>query len=153
MKHGKILFVCTANICRSPMAEALFKDIINKDSETAGNSFEVRSAGISNTNGSDASDQALLIMREKGIDMSRHKSRMINRDIVEWADLVFCMEAEQLKSLQQSFPDARDKLHLLTEYCGSSGDITDPSGQPTRDFEACAGQLEDLLGTLLEKMK
>ena len=153
MNHGRILFVCAANICRSPMAEALFKDMVKNDGEIAWNCLEARSAGISNTRGSDASDQALLVMRERGIDMSRHRSRPVDRDILEWADVVLCMEAGHLHTLQQSFPDLANKLYLLAEYCGGSGDIADPSGRPTSAFEACAGQLEGLLADLLGKIK
>jgi protein-tyrosine-phosphatase len=153
MKNAKILFVCTANICRSPMAEALLKDFVKKDGETSGSTVEVRSAGISNTSGADASDQALFVMREKGIDISRHKSRGINRETVEWADLVLCMEAEQLNSLRRSYPEAWNKIHLLAEYCGRGGDIVDPSGKATAAFEACATQLEQLVVALVEKIR
>lgn len=153
MRQDRILFVCAANICRSPMAEALCKDIIKKAGEADGNSIEARSAGISNVNGADASDQALMVLRERGIDMSRHKSRVVDQDIVDWADLVLCMEMEQLKSLQHSFPGDSAKLHLLAEYCGSKGDISDPSGKPTGDYEDCARQLEVLVTSLVRKMR
>lgn len=152
MKQERILFICTANVCRSPMAEALCKDIIKKDGKSGGNPIEVRSAGISNINGADASDQALLVLRERGIDMSRHKSRVIDQDFIDWADLVLCMEAEQLNNLRHSFPADYPKLHLLSEYCGSEGDISDPSGKPTGAYEECARQLEFLLTTLMRKM-
>lgn len=152
MKYNSILFVCAANICRSPMAEGLFKDLLKKNGLT-GNSIAARSAGIGNTHGSDASDQAIHVMREKGLDISRHKARTINQEIVDGSDLVLCMSEEQTNSLRHSFPEAKEKFYLLTEFCGSRGDVEDPSGRPTRAFEECAGQLEGLLEVLLEKIR
>ena len=152
MKHNKILFVCAANICRSPMAEYLLRDSLRKDGAT-GHSVVVRSAGTNDATGSDASDQALNVMRERGVDMSRHKARHISSEIVDWADLILCMERGHLDNLQGLFPDANGKLHLLTEYCSSSGDIIDPSGKSTRAFEECAERLDSLIAALLEKMK
>jgi protein-tyrosine phosphatase len=152
MKNTNILFVCAANICRSPMAEWLLKDLLNKDGES-GKTIMVRSAGIHNTHGSDASDQALHVMRERGIDMSRHRARQISWDTVKWADLILCMSEDQLKDLRQSFPEDGEKFHLLTIYCGGNGEIEDPSGRPTRAFEECAKQMDGLLVNLLEKIK
>jgi len=133
------------------MAEYLLRDFLAKNG-VAGYSIAVRSAGTNDASGSDASDQALNVMRERGVDMSRHKARHINVEIVDWADLILCMERDHLDNLRQRFPEANGKLHLLTEYCGCSGDIIDPSGKPTSAFEECAGRLEILVATLLEKI-
>jgi protein-tyrosine-phosphatase len=152
MKYSKILFVCAANVCRSPMAEGLLKDLLKKDGEL-GNSVVVRSAGINNTHGSDASDQALYVMHERGLDISRHKARQITWDSVNWADLVLCMSEDQLIDLRKSFPEAQEKFHMLTVFCGAAGEIDDPSGRPTRAFEECAKNMDGLLISLLEKIK
>ncbi len=152
MKYKSILFVCAANICRSPMAEYLLKDLLRKDGAT-GNSIMVRSAGIGNTHGSDASDQAIQVLHERGLDISRHKARTINWEIVNGCDLVLCMSKDQESGLKQSFPEAQGKFHLITEFCGSQGDIEDPSGRPTRAFEECANRLEELLRIVQEKIK
>jgi protein-tyrosine-phosphatase len=153
MTHSSILFVCAANVCRSPMAEALLKVLLVKSGEPWARSITVSSAGTSNTRVSDASDQALMVMRERGIDMSRHKSRPISRELVDQADLILCMETHHVSTLEQAFPESGDKLHLLTEYCGSSGDIPDPSGKPTLAYELCARQMEELMLSLIEKIK
>jgi len=136
------------------MAEWILKELIrSRNGEFEGRRIEVRSAGIAAINGSDASDQALMIMRERKVDMSRHRARRINQEIVDWADLIFCMTGEQVASLKKDFPEMQNKLHLLTEYCGASGDIADPSGKPTRAFEECARELDVLIGSVLEKIK
>jgi protein-tyrosine-phosphatase len=152
MKYQKILFVCAANVCRSPMAEGLLKNLIKNDGFTP-NSISVRSAGIGNTHGSDASDQAIQVMRERGLDISRHKARTVNWDIINGSDLILCMSQEQVSNLKQSYAEAQNKFYLLTEFCGSQGDIDDPSGRPTRAYESCASQVEDLLKVLVEKIR
>ncbi len=152
MKPNKILFVCVANVCRSPMAEWIMKDIIRRDGESDHNRTQVRSAGISAQDGCDASDQALMVMRARGIDISRHRARMVNSEILEWADLVLCMNQEQVVALKQSFPESQNKIHLLTQYCGDGGDIDDPSGKHTSVYEECANRLDSLIAALLEKI-
>ncbi len=152
MKYHNILFVCAANVCRSPMAEYLFKNLVKNDGFEP-DSVSIRSAGIGNTHGSDASDQAIQVMHERGLDISRHKARTINWNIVNESDLILCMSQEQVSNLRQLYTDAENKIHLLTEFCGSQGDIDDPSGGPTRVYESCAGQLEELLKILAEKIK
>lgn len=154
MKHSKVLFVCMANVCRSPMAEWIMQERIRQgNGQFENHRIDVRSAGIASHNGSDASDQALMVMRERKVDGSRHRARLINQEIVDWSDLILCMTEDQLASLKKSFPDVQDKFYLLTEYCGGSGDIDDPSGKPTRAFEDCALQLDGLIGSVLERIK
>jgi protein-tyrosine-phosphatase len=152
MKYQKILFVCAANICRSPMAEGLLKNLV-KNNGFAPKSVSVSSAGIGNTHGSDAADQAIQVMHERGLDISRHKARTVNWDIINGSDLILCMSQEQMSSLRQSYAEAQGKIHLLTEFCNSQGDIDDPSGRPTRAYESCASQIETLLNVLVENIK
>ena len=153
MNPSKILFVCVANVCRSPMAEWLLKDQIRRDGESGRTHIQARSAGISAQNGCDASDQALMVMRERGIDISRHRARKIDSEILEWADLVLCMSQDQVVTLKQSFPESQNKIFLLTQYCGDSGDIDDPSGRHTSVFEECAQRMNSLISALVEKTK
>ncbi len=153
MKQNHILFVCMANVCRSPMAEWLLKERIRRADESNHNHIQARSAGIAAQNGCDASDQALMVMRERGIDISRHRARVVDPEILDWADLVLCMSQDQSATLRQTFPEAQSKIFLLTEYCGGSGDIDDPSGKHTRVYEECAQRLDNLIAALVEKVK
>jgi protein-tyrosine-phosphatase len=153
VKKRKIIFVCAANVCRSVMAEGLFKELVHQDVEINSDGFEVGSAGTYALNGSEAGDQTLEVLRERGLDMSRHRSQAVSPRLIDWADLVLCMEKAHLDYLRLTFPAAPGKLFLLTEYCGLQGDIVDPSSRPTAAFRECAAQLEGLLNTLLNVVK
>ncbi len=107
----RILFVCTGNTCRSPMAEAILRKIA-QDEELE---VEVRSAGVSAVDGSPASSQAIQVLKEKGIKHS-HRSRMIQPDQVEWADLVLAMTRTHKYFVISEYPESVEKVYTLKEY-------------------------------------
>jgi protein-tyrosine-phosphatase len=152
VKQKKILMVCAGNICRSPMAEYLLKKRLNEVGPGC-QALEVRSAGTKTYNGTFAGDQTIYVMQARGLDISRHRTRLVDEEIMGWADLVLCMEGEQRDSLHQAYPLAREKVHLITDYCGSGGDISDPTGKPTSAYEECAKKLEELTRALIEKIE
>lgn len=108
----KVLFVCTGNTCRSPMAEALLRQKAMEE----GIRLEVGSAGISAVNGLSPSDAAVQVMKEKGIDHSSHRSRPLDAAMAAWADLILVMTEAHKQMLVHRYPDAVDKLHTLKEY-------------------------------------
>ncbi len=152
MRKYRVLFVCMANICRSPMAEYLLRNLNEKRNRGDHICVEVRSAGLMNTTGANASDQALMVMRERGIDMSRHQARQVNDELIDWSDLILCMERVHAEAIRKDFPRASGKTFLLTEYCGVPGEIIDPTGRNYLFFRECAEQMEGLLGRLLDKL-
>jgi protein-tyrosine-phosphatase len=134
------------------MAEYLLKKRIREDG-LDNHALEVRSAGTKTYNGTFAGDQTIYVMQARGLDISRHRTRVVDEEIMGWADLVLCMEGGQRDSLHQSFPQAREKVHLITDFCGASGDVLDPTGKPTSAFEECAQKLEQLTQMLIEKIQ
>ena len=118
-----LLFVCTANICRSPMAEGLALDYARRRGWAA----EARSAGVMGLVGKDAAANAVRVLREKGIDISGHKSQGVRSDLIDWSDHVLVMELRHAIELRQRYPTQEDKILQLGSF-GGVMEIGDPYG-------------------------
>ncbi|MCR8645103.1 low molecular weight protein arginine phosphatase [Paenibacillus sp. N1-5-1-14] len=113
----RILFVCTGNTCRSPLAEGLMRKLAGD----AGMAVEVRSAGVYASNGSPISNHSAHILREKGAS-DAIRSSSIHSDNVQWADLILTMTQSHKQALIQHFPDVVGKTFTFKEYTnGDSG--------------------------------
>ncbi|HEX9897475.1 MAG TPA: low molecular weight protein arginine phosphatase [Dehalococcoidales bacterium] len=148
----KVLFVCSANRCRSAMAEAIFRRMVSDYHDTE-NKMEIKSAGTFFRNdGAPAMENAVAVMAERGLDISSHRAQTITGELVDWADLILTMSAAHKQYIETNFANARGKVHLLTEYTGAQGDIFDPVVSGIEAYRECAIQLESLLGKLKQKM-
>ncbi|WP_281883200.1 low molecular weight protein arginine phosphatase [Paenibacillus sp. YYML68] len=114
---NRILFVCTGNTCRSPMAEGMMKSLIEKAGLTG---LEVRSAGVSAFTGMPVSDHARTVLQEKGCALT-DGSKLLDEELVQWADLVLTMTASHKRHTIQLHPEAVDKVHTLKEYVAEGG--------------------------------
>jgi protein-tyrosine phosphatase len=142
-----LLFVCTANLCRSPMAEQLAHTSLPQAGLA---DWQVTSAGTWTRDGLRPDHLTLQVIRELGGDLSRHRSRLLREADMVSADLVLVMEANQREALQAEFPAHAAKVHLLSALAGQEFDIVDPSGGALDEYRRVAGQLRDLLTYGLE---
>lgn len=119
-----LLFVCTGNTCRSPMAEAIARSIAEARGVT---DVAVSSAGTSAWDGAPASDGALLVAMEHGLDLSTHRSRVLSKELVGAAQLILVMGPHHLERVAAL--GGKERAHLLTDFA-SRGANTAPVGDP-----------------------
>lgn len=149
---SRILFICIGNLCRSPMAEAICKDIIARDEVLGRLGIRVSSAGTMKLNSAPATTEAIQVMTERGLDIGGHRSRIINRDILDAHDLILTMENAQKGRIVAEYPGTRDKVFLLSEYAGASGDIIDPIGEDINVYRSRATEIEKYLRIILARL-
>lgn len=139
----KLLFVCSGNTCRSPLAEGIAKKIFP---EELLKKVEISSAGTSALDGLPASSQAIHVAGKHSIDLSGHKAALLNRALVVNADLIISMGESHRDTVGVIEPSALDYTYLLTDFCDNeSGDIPDPIGLGLDEYEKTFRVLEKCL--------
>jgi protein-tyrosine phosphatase len=138
-----VLIVCTANICRSPMAAALLRHRL----ATAGlaEQVDVQSAGVWARYGDPASRHTLTVLAEQTVPMAEHESQPVTPQLLAQADLVLVMEEEHRRSLFHLAPRQLSKVFLLSEMAGKHEDIADPYGSSLDDYRWTSGLLAELI--------
>lgn len=136
-----VLFVCTANICRSPLAEALFRDMVRDEP----GEWKVESAGTWALVGEPAAQKSQQVLAERGLDASDHRARSVSLELLNSFKLILTMENGHKEALQIEFPAIKGRVYTLSEMVGDEFDIHDPIGGPLVDFQATADELEQIL--------
>ena len=149
-----ILFVCTGNTCRSPMAERICELLLARRLECSvdeleNRGFVVLSAGIAAGYEAPASAYAQSVMRNKGIDLSDHRSQQLNETHVRFADHIFTMTRGHREAILSYWPSADTRLNVLRL---DGGDISDPLGGSEGVYDTCARQLEDEIAKRLDEI-
>lgn len=142
----KILFVCTGNTCRSPMAEGIARDMFSK--KNIRNHF-VRSAGIQNITGEPASDNAIMVMQEIDLDISRHISTLVKRELMEEADKILTMTIAQRDLLKIAYFDIDkidEKVQTLSYFANvEDRDVIDPFFGDIEIYRKTRDEIKELI--------
>lgn len=143
----RVLFVCTGNTCRSPMAEAMFNYIAKEKGILA----EAKSAGVF-ASGKGVSQNSIDAMAELDIDISTEISKQISAEMVEEADLILTMSQSHKGAIEAMF-GCRENLYTIGEFSGDGDDIPDPFGGSLEIYKACRDEIREKLLQAIDKLK
>ena len=156
----RILFVCTGNTCRSPMAEGILKKMLK---DIGVGNIEVTSAGTHGLPNAPASLFAIQVAGQRGVDLSKHRSRRLTPEMIEQADLVLAMSPEHLEHINRIEGAAGHKAYLLRVFHqadpasnkapqGGVLSIEDPIGGSPEDYQRSFREIEEEIKRIFPKI-
>lgn len=145
-----ILFVCTANMCRSVMAEAIFRNIWSSKTSQR---IKVRSAGVSALSSFPPSSNTTGVLRKRGIDVISYQSTPVTKKLLNTSHIIFVMEKKHREHLLGIYPRAQNKIWLLKEFSrGEEKEVLDPTGGSEKSYQKVACELEEDIKRIVERI-
>ncbi len=149
----KIMFICTGNICRSAMAEAMLKKLAKQKNKE----IEVYSAGTTAYTGDVCTENAIQVMDEYGIDIRKHRATNIKESKIEEMDLILCATTSHKQMVNYLYPNLKEKVYTIKEYAEKNDinkstniNISDPWGFSTEVYRKCAKEIEENLEKIID---
>jgi len=146
---SQILFVCTGNTCRSPMAQGLMNAQIQE--QNLSEQYDVKSAGVAAFAGSPASIETRNILLDRGIDFEDFRSSKVTQYLLEESDYIFCLSRMHREAILSQFPQFRERALLVGEFLGEekTKDIADPYGLGDQAYKLVEKQLAVAIENIL----
>ena len=146
-----ILFVCSGNISRSFLAEALF---LHELKDRPGLDVSVRSAGLRAFPGNTADTEMVCFLLEQGLSVPDHRARALSRKDVAWAERILVMEIHHLQAMEREFPESAGKTELLGRYiAGAPEEIEDPFGCSSHFYRLAQSRIGSAVKGLLRELE
>ncbi|MES2440999.1 MAG: low molecular weight protein arginine phosphatase [Verrucomicrobiota bacterium] len=144
-----VLFVCTGNTCRSPMAEGLFRKAVE-----GRNDYTIGSAGVAASKGAPSNPETVALLKRRGAVLENFGSRSVSEALLSNATHVFAMTRSHLQTLESRFPQHSDKFYLVCEFVeipneGIGTDVPDPIGLGRRAYEEVADMFDAAIPTII----
>lgn len=143
-----VLFVCTANVVRSPMAMALLRSKVADEPD-----WRIESAGTWALAGQGAAEKTRIVLANRGLDISNHQARSVDHEMLSSFNLILAMESNHFEALTAEFPEVAGHIYLVSQMIDKKFGIRDPIGGTLMDFEEIAQELESIFDTGLERIR
>lgn len=155
-KRTLVNFVCTANICRSPMAEYLFNaGLAQRQDDLFWRNFKGVSSGVSASDGEAISRNSLLALRELGIEAESHQSQYLSQGLLDRSRAVFCMTSTHKLLIEMHYQVGDTPVHLLREFIHGKAfrEVPDPYGAELSDYRLCRESIAEAMPSIFDYLR